>query len=85
MNVFEGKENMISIVKTQPFMDQKPGTSGLRKKVTHIQQQNYLENFVQAMFDQLSESEKTLLIIGGDGRFYNDCWAERHLINPCCV
>ena len=72
MNVFEGKENMISFVKTQPFMDQKPGTSGLRKKVTHIQQQNYLENFVQAMFDQLSESEKALLIIGGDGRFYND-------------
>ncbi len=63
---------MINIVKTQPYMDQKPGTSGLRKKVTHIQQQNYLENFVQAMFDQLSESEKALLIIGGDGRFYND-------------
>ncbi|OUR99283.1 alpha-D-glucose phosphate-specific phosphoglucomutase [Gammaproteobacteria bacterium 42_54_T18] len=63
---------MINIVKTQPFMDQKPGTSGLRKKVTHIQQKNYLENFVQAMFDQLSESEKTLIIIGGDGRFYND-------------
>ena len=72
MTVSEGKESMVSIVKTKPFMDQKPGTSGLRKKVTHIQQQNYLENFVQAMFDQLSESEKTLLIIGGDGRFYND-------------
>jgi len=72
MTISKGKENMINIVETQPFMDQKPGTSGLRKKVTHIQQQNYLENFVQAMFDQLSESEKALLIIGGDGRFYND-------------
>ena len=72
MTISKGVESMINIVKTQPYMDQKPGTSGLRKKVTHIQQQNYLENFVQAMFDQLSESEKALLIIGGDGRFYND-------------
>lgn len=60
-------------VKTTPFTDQRAGTSGLRKKVTVFQQENYLENFVQSIFTVLGGSQigKTL-IVSGDGRFYND-------------
>lgn len=58
-------------VETTPYTDQKPGTSGLRKKVAVFQQQNYLENFVQSIFDIATELKDQLLILGGDGRYYN--------------
>jgi phosphoglucomutase len=58
-------------VSTVAFSDQKPGTSGLRKKVTTFQQAHYLENFVQSIFDSIAAPTGTTLVLGGDGRFYN--------------
>ncbi len=58
-------------IATTPYSDQKPGTSGLRKKVVVFQQQHYLENFVQSIFNTATELKDQLLILGGDGRYYN--------------
>ncbi len=66
----------MSVIPTTPFQDQRPGTSGLRKKTREFSQPRYVENFVQSIFDVLREeiakdlSEK-ILVVGGDGRYYN--------------
>ncbi|MCQ1850546.1 alpha-D-glucose phosphate-specific phosphoglucomutase [Neorhizobium galegae] len=62
---------MIKTVSTTPFQDQKPGTSGLRKKVPVFAQVNYAENFIQSIFDSLEDFAGQTLVIGGDGRYYN--------------
>ena len=62
---------MISIVDTTPYDDQKPGTSGLRKKVDVFRQKNYVENFIQSIFDCVAGFRGETLVVGGDGRFFN--------------
>lgn len=62
---------MIKTVATTPFEGQKPGTSGLRKKVPVFQQPHYAENFIQSIFDALEGFSAQTLVIGGDGRYYN--------------
>lgn len=62
---------MIRTIETKPFDGQKPGTSGLRKKVTVFQQPHYLENFVQSLFDSLAVPAGAMLVVGGDGRYHN--------------
>ncbi len=61
----------VKTIPTSPFADQKPGTSGLRKRTAVFQQPNYLENFVQAIFDVAKLASNETLIVGGDGRFFN--------------
>lgn len=60
-------------VQTTPFHDQKPGTSGLRKRVKVFEQQNYTENFVQAILDGMPSpgAKGSTLVVGGDGRYYS--------------
>ena len=63
--------NIVNI-STTPISGQKPGTSGLRKKVKIFSQPHYLENFVQSIFDTLSGQQGMTLVLGGDGRYFND-------------
>jgi phosphoglucomutase len=66
------RSTSINTVSTKPFSGQKPGTSGLRKKVKVFQQKHYTENFVQATFTAMpGGSEGKTIVVGGDGRYYS--------------
>lgn len=58
-------------VEITPFTDQRPGTSGLRKKVRVFQQPHYLESFVQAMLESVALPPNAEIALGGDGRYHN--------------
>ena len=70
----EGVLSVKTVKVETPYTDQKPGTSGLRKKVKVFTQEHYLENFVQSIFNALpkAEYEGKALVVSGDGRYYND-------------
>ncbi len=57
---------------TQPIDGQKPGTSGLRKKTRVFMEPGYLENFVQSIWTGIDGIQGKTLVLGGDGRFFND-------------
>ena len=59
-------------VRTEPIEGQKPGTSGLRKKTAVFKRPHYLENYVQAIFDGIGGVQGRTLVVGGDGRYFND-------------
>jgi len=61
----------VQTIATTAFTDQKPGTSGLRKRVPVFRQAHYLENFVQSIFDTIAAPAGSTLVVGGDGRYYN--------------
>ncbi len=61
----------VQTISTQVIEGQRPGTSGLRKKVKVFQSPHYLENFVQAVFDSIGDFKGQTLVLGGDGRYYN--------------
>ncbi|KAF7894997.1 hypothetical protein EAF00_006811 [Botryotinia globosa] len=62
----------VKTVSLKPFTDQKPGTSGLRKKVVVFQQEHYSESFVTSILLSIPEGVKdSFLVIGGDGRYWN--------------
>jgi phosphoglucomutase len=62
---------MINSIPSTPFDGQKPGTSGLRKKVRVFELPGYSENFIQSVFDVVEDKDGATLIIGGDGRYHN--------------
>jgi phosphoglucomutase len=62
---------MIRTIATTPIAGQKPGTSGLRKRVPEFQTPGYVENFVQSVFDSLEGFKGATLVLGGDGRYFN--------------
>lgn len=63
--------NPITLKQTEPYLDQQPGTSGLRKRVTVFQQPRYTENFVQSILSAIPGGPKgATLVLGGDGRYF---------------
>lgn len=67
------QSGQVKRVETTPFEGQKPGTSGLRKKVKVFTQPHYLQNFVQSTFNALpaDKVKGARIVVSGDGRYYS--------------
>ena len=63
---------MIKVIATEPYSDQKMGTAGLRRKSKAVTQPNYVENFMQSIFNVIGDLKGKTFVVGGDGRYYND-------------
>ena len=64
--------NQVSVINiNSPFLDQKPGTSGLRKSTLKFQEDHYLEVFIEAILQSLEDLKGSTLVVGGDGRYGN--------------
>lgn len=63
---------MIKTIATEPYSDQKMGTAGLRRKSKVVIQPNYVENFMQSIFNVIGDLHGKTFVVGGDGRYYND-------------
>ena len=63
---------MIKTIATTPYDDQKMGTAGLRRKSKVVMQPNYVENFMQSIFNTIGDLHGKTFVVGGDGRYYND-------------
>ena len=64
--------NKVSVINiNSPFLDQKPGTSGLRKSTLKFQEEHYLEVFIEAILQSLEDLQGSTLVVGGDGRYGN--------------
>ena len=59
-------------IRTAPIAGQKPGTSGLRKRTRVFMEPHFLENYVQSIFDGIGGVVGKSLVLGGDGRYFND-------------
>ena len=74
------KVNIVNI--KNPFQDQKPGTSGLRKSTIRFQQEHYLEIFIEAILKSFKNIQGSTLVVGGDGR-YGNIEAIKKIIQIC--
>ena len=72
--------NVINI--DSPFLDQKPGTSGLRKSTLRFQEEHYLEIFIEAILQSLEDIQGSILVVGGDGRYGNLEAIEKIPVHP---
>ena len=64
--------NQVSVINiNSPFLDQKPGTSGLRKSTLKFQEEHYLEVFIESILQSLDDLKGSTLVVGGDGRYGN--------------
>lgn len=63
---------MIKTIATEPYSDQKMGTAGLRRKSKVVTQPNYVENFMQSIFNVIGDLSGKTFVVGGDGRYFND-------------
>ena len=69
---------------SSPFIDQKPGTSGLRKSTVRFQEDHYLEIFIESILRSFDQIESSTIVLGGDGRYGNDI-AIRKIIQICAA